>query len=96
LHYKPSSGKKKRKKIWIEFWRSIMRSRTQPVVRNHLRRLRRAQGLSLWGLAVDVGTSPTTLSAIEKWGYQPGPDLCERIAAGLKVRVADVWPPDGR
>jgi DNA-binding XRE family transcriptional regulator len=69
-----------------------MRSRAQPVVWNHLRRLRKAQGLSLWGLAVDVGTSPTTLSAIEKWGYRPGTALCGRIATALGVPVSAIWP----
>ena len=69
-----------------------MRSRTPPVVRNHLRRLRKAQGLSLWGLAVDVGTSTTTLSAIEKWGYRPGAALCARIATALGVSVSAIWP----
>jgi DNA-binding XRE family transcriptional regulator len=32
------------------------------------------------------------LSAIERWGYRPGADLCERIAAALGVAVSDVWP----
>jgi DNA-binding XRE family transcriptional regulator len=62
------------------------------VVRNHLRQLRRAQELSLWGLAVGAGTSPTTLCAIEKWGYRPGAALCERIATALGVHVGDIWP----
>jgi DNA-binding XRE family transcriptional regulator len=69
-----------------------MRGRLEPVVSNHLRRLRKGQGLSLWGLAVCVGTSPTTLSAIEKWGYRPGAALCERIATALGVSVSDIWP----
>ena len=62
------------------------------VVRNRLRELRRGQRLPLWGLAVRAGTTPTTLSAIERWGYRPGADLCERIAAALGVSTNDVWP----
>jgi DNA-binding XRE family transcriptional regulator len=69
-----------------------MRGFDKRAVRNHLRQVRRGQELSLWGLAVGAGTSPTTLSAIEKWGYQPGSDLCERIAAALGVHVGDIWP----
>jgi DNA-binding XRE family transcriptional regulator len=92
LHYKTIDWKKKGKKIVIEVWRSKMRMHIKPVGRNHLRRLRRVQGLSLWGLAVGVGTSPTTLSAIEKWGYRPGAALCERIATALGVPVSDIWP----
>ena len=35
---------------------------------NHLKAVRHAKKLSLWGLAAR-GTSPSTLSAVEKWGY---------------------------
>jgi lambda repressor-like predicted transcriptional regulator len=59
---------------------------------NQLRPLRRAQGLPLWGLAVRARTSPGTLSAIERWGYRPGADLQQRIAAALGVTVAEIWP----
>jgi DNA-binding XRE family transcriptional regulator len=61
-------------------------------VRNRLRELRRGQRLPLWGLAVRAGTTPTTLSAIERWGYRPGAALCPRIATALGVPVSDVWP----
>jgi DNA-binding XRE family transcriptional regulator len=61
---------------------------------NHLRTLRRAQGLALWGLAARAGTSPTTLSAIEHWGYQPRAPLRERIATALGVNVSDIWPEE--
>jgi DNA-binding XRE family transcriptional regulator len=62
------------------------------VVRNRLRELRRGQRLPLWGLAVRAGTTATLLSAVEKWGYQPGDDLCARIAAALEVSTNDIWP----
>lgn len=69
-----------------------MQNRVQRGRRNKLRELRQAQNLSQWGLAVDVGTSTAMLSAIERWGYQPRADLCERIAAALGVAVSDIWP----
>jgi len=71
-----------------------MRGCAQRAVRNRLRQVRRGQE-SLWGSAVGAGTSPATLSAIEKWGHQPGADLCERIAAVLGVHVGDIWPEGG-
>lgn len=69
-----------------------MQNRVQRGRRNKLRELRQAQNLSQWGLAVNVGTSTAMLSAIERWGYRPGADLCERIAAALGVSTNDVWP----
>jgi DNA-binding XRE family transcriptional regulator len=86
--------KKKQNMISIDFLRCEMMDHTELVVKNNLRKLRRAQGLSLWGLAVGVGTSTTTLSAIEKWGYRPGVDLCKRIASALGVNIADIWPEE--
>jgi DNA-binding XRE family transcriptional regulator len=59
---------------------------------NRLKELRRAKGLPLWGLAVRAGTTATTLSAVERWGYQPSSDLCQRIAAALEVSVEQIWP----
>jgi DNA-binding XRE family transcriptional regulator len=69
-----------------------MRNSGQPMPANNLKALRRAQRLALWGLATRVGTSTTTLSAIERWGYRPGAALCQRIATALGVAVEDVWP----
>jgi DNA-binding XRE family transcriptional regulator len=65
------------------------------VVRNRLRELRQGQRLPLWGVAVRAGTTATMLSTIERWGYQPRADLCERIAAALGVAVNDIWPELG-
>jgi DNA-binding XRE family transcriptional regulator len=61
-------------------------------VMNNLKAMRKAQKLSLWGLAARAKTSPTTLSAIEKWDYQPGADLRQRIAMVLGVNVTEIWP----
>jgi DNA-binding XRE family transcriptional regulator len=69
-----------------------MQNRIQRGRCNKLRELRRAQNLSQWGLAVNVGTSTATLSAVERWGYRPGAALCERIAAALGVSINDIWP----
>jgi DNA-binding XRE family transcriptional regulator len=69
-----------------------MQNRVQRGERNKLRELRRAQHLSQWGLAVNVGTSTAMLSAIERWGYRPGAALCARIATALGVSIDDIWP----
>jgi DNA-binding XRE family transcriptional regulator len=53
--------------------------------------MRQAQGLSLWGLAVRAGTTPTVLSAIERWNYKPGVDLRARIASALGITGHDIW-----
>jgi lambda repressor-like predicted transcriptional regulator len=66
----------------------------KPAGEHNLRKLRRAQGLSLWGLAVRAGTSPTVLSAIERWNYRPGTDLRARIACALGVSGHEIWPED--
>ncbi len=59
---------------------------------NHLRSIRTTQRLALWGLAARAGVSATTLSAIERWNYLPGPQVRRRIAAALEVTVAEIWP----
>jgi DNA-binding XRE family transcriptional regulator len=63
---------------------------------NHLKAMRHAQKLSLWGLAARAGTSPSTLSAVEKWGYQPSAGLRQRIAAALGVPLETIWPEQGQ
>jgi transcriptional regulator with XRE-family HTH domain len=62
---------------------------------NNLRRLRQDQGLALYGLAALARVSPTTLSGIEKWGYQPTARVRQRIAAALGVTERDIWPELG-
>ncbi len=59
---------------------------------NDLRRLRRDQGLALWGLAARTGVSATTLSAVERWGYMPSLHVRRRIADALGVDVLAIWP----
>jgi lambda repressor-like predicted transcriptional regulator len=59
---------------------------------NYLKAVRHTQKLSLWGLATCAGTSPSTLSAVEKWGYRSSAALRQRIAAALGVPVETIWP----
>jgi DNA-binding XRE family transcriptional regulator len=59
--------------------------------KNKLRDIRRSRGLPIMGLAVMAGTSTSTLIAIERWNYRPGPELRERIADALKVTPSDIW-----
>jgi len=69
-----------------------MPDNTRVPAKNNLRELRQDRNLPQWGLAVRAGTSATTVSAIERWGYKPGVELQERIATALGVNVADIWP----
>jgi DNA-binding XRE family transcriptional regulator len=69
-----------------------MQDPTRPIPANNLKALRRAQRLSLWGLATRAGSSATTLSAIERWGYRPGAALRQRIAQALNAQERDIWP----
>jgi DNA-binding XRE family transcriptional regulator len=70
----------------------MMESHIETEVMNNLKEIRKAKKFSVWGLAVRAKTSATTVSAIERWGYRPGKDLSQRIAAALNVKVADIWP----
>ncbi len=65
------------------------------MARNNLRAIRRSSALALWGLAARTGVSATTLSAIERWGYLPGPDVRRRLAEALQVDAQDIWPETG-
>jgi DNA-binding XRE family transcriptional regulator len=59
---------------------------------NRLKQLRRARGLAQYGLATLAQTSPSTIVAIERWGYVPSPAVRQRLAAALGVEVRDIWP----
>jgi DNA-binding XRE family transcriptional regulator len=62
---------------------------------NKLRIVRQAQDLALYGVAARAGVSPTTLCAIEKWGYCPTAGVRQRIAAALGVTEREIWPELG-
>ena len=61
-------------------------------VKHRLTSLRHAHGLAIYGLAVRARCSPTTIGAIERWGYRPSVAVCARIAAALDVRVEVIGP----
>lgn len=60
-------------------------------VKHRLTSLRHAQGLAIYGLAVRARCSPTTIGAVERWGYRPSVGVCERIVAALDVPVETIW-----
>ena len=53
---------------------------------NALQALRHERRLAIWGLATRAGTSPATISAVEHWGYFPGPQLDGRLCHLLRGR----------
>ncbi len=59
---------------------------------NNLKKFRTEKGIAIWGLATEAGSSPSTISAIEKWGYIPGREVQERLAKVLEVEVKAIWP----
>ena len=62
---------------------------------NNLKTIRAEQGLALWGVAARARVSATTLSAVERWDYLPGPDVRRRVAAALGVDETTIWPETG-
>jgi DNA-binding XRE family transcriptional regulator len=60
--------------------------------KNKLKEIRVRRHLPMLGLAVIARTSTSTLIAIERWNYRPGPELRERIAEALEVAPCDIWP----
>jgi transcriptional regulator with XRE-family HTH domain len=71
-----------------------MLTNVDPMVTNHLRQLRRAQGLPLYGLAVKASVSPTIISMIERFDYKPGARVRERLAQALAVQTQAIWPDE--
>jgi DNA-binding XRE family transcriptional regulator len=68
-------------------------SATDKVPEQHgLRSLRQARGLAIYGLAVRARCSPTTIGAVERWGYRPSAVVRRRLAAALEVPVEAIWP----
>lgn len=60
-------------------------------ISSQLKSIRRARGLTIWGLSVISGVSPSLLTAIEKWGYVPSSNTQSRIAEALGVQIEDIW-----
>lgn len=59
---------------------------------NQFKIYREKAGLAQMAVAVKSKTSIATISAIEKHGYIPGPDLRARIAKVLRVSANKLWP----
>ncbi|MCO4826498.1 helix-turn-helix transcriptional regulator [Amylibacter sp.] len=62
-----------------------------PKLRNHLKELRSAAGLTQAQLAQAVGVSRKTINTIENRIFVPSTVLSLQIAAELKVSVHDVF-----
>jgi putative transcriptional regulator len=62
-----------------------------PSLRNHLKELRSAAGLTQAQLAQAVGVSRKTINTIENRVFVPSTVLSLQIAAHLKVSVHDVF-----
>ncbi len=65
---------------------------------NHLVGIMKQRGWSRWELAIRARVSPVTIRAIERFNHRPRPDVCERIAETLGVRVEEIWsePAEGK
>ena len=69
---------------------------TRGRVRNRIRELRLAAGLSQQELAVRVGATRQTINAIEQEKYSPSLELAFRIAQAFGVAFEDVFRYDSR
>jgi putative transcriptional regulator len=60
-------------------------------VRNRIRELRQAKGLSQGELAEEVGATRQTINAIEQEKYAPTLELAFRIAEAFDTPFEHVW-----
>jgi putative transcriptional regulator len=60
-------------------------------IRNRIRELRTARGLSQGELADEVGATRQTINAIEQEKYAPSLELAFRIAEAFGVAFEQVW-----
>ena len=60
-------------------------------VRNHIRELRTARGLSQGVLAEMVGATRQTINAIEQEKYAPSLELAFRLARAFGLAFEEVW-----
>jgi putative transcriptional regulator len=65
-------------------------------MRNEVRRLREAQGLSQGELAQRLAVSRQTVNAIETGRYDPSLPLAFRIAEVFGLRIEEIFSPNGR
>ena len=64
-------------------------------VRNNIRDLRTARGLSQGALAEKVGATRQTINAIEQEKYAPSLELAFRLAQAFDVGFEEVWEFEG-
>jgi putative transcriptional regulator len=64
-------------------------------VKNLIKELRTARGLSQGQLAVAVGVSRQTINSIEKERYIPSLPLALELARYFESSVEEVFAPDG-
>lgn len=63
-------------------------------MRNDIRRLREAQGLSQAGLAEALGVSRQTVNSIETGRYDPSLPLAFTIAKHFKLSIEEIFHAD--
>jgi DNA-binding XRE family transcriptional regulator len=61
---------------------------------NSLREVRTKSNCKLWELAARSGVSASTISAIERYNYQPSRKTQEKIATALEVSIQSIWTDD--
>ena len=63
---------------------------------NPLGEILEKQGLTREDLRFLARVSPSTIRAVERYGYMPGPEVRERITKALNVREEMIWPGGDR
>ena len=56
-----------------------------------LEKLLKERNLTRGDLVFLARTSPTLIRAIEKFNYEPRPEVAKRIADVLKVSISEIW-----
>ena len=64
-------------------------------VRNNIKDLRLARGLSQGALAEQVGATRQTINAIDQEKYAPSLELAFRLAQAFDVDFEEVWEFEG-
>jgi transcriptional regulator with XRE-family HTH domain len=69
-----------------------MRNTVTKIGVTNLRSIRKARGLTQWGLRELTNVSVATISYIEKNGYYPMQDTRAKIAVALDMSEVEIWP----
>jgi transcriptional regulator with XRE-family HTH domain len=59
---------------------------------NSLKRLRKQQGFSVWGLSVAARVSAATITIIERYSACPSAKTRAKLARALNVSESIIWP----